>query len=81
LELLKRGRGFMSTEHTPVLVVVGGGAGLTASMLLAELGLEHPLVSARSDTSDLPKARVELAAALGQVLARPVEVGKQPARA
>jgi 2,4-dichlorophenol 6-monooxygenase len=48
----------MSTEHTPVLIVGGGGAGLTASMLLAELGVEHLLVSARPDTSDLPKAHV-----------------------
>ena len=36
----------------------GGGAGLTASMLLARQGVEHLLVSARPDTSDLPKAHV-----------------------
>jgi 2,4-dichlorophenol 6-monooxygenase len=45
-------------EHTPVLIVGGGGAGLTASMLLARLGVEHLLVSARPTTSDLPKAHV-----------------------
>ncbi|MGO9489612.1 MAG: FAD-dependent monooxygenase, partial [Solirubrobacteraceae bacterium] len=48
----------MSTEQTPVLIVGGGGAGLTASMLLAGLGVEHLLVSARPETSDLPKAHV-----------------------
>ena len=42
----------------PVLIVGGGGAGLTSSMLLARLGVEHLLVSARPTTSDLPKAHV-----------------------
>jgi 2,4-dichlorophenol 6-monooxygenase len=46
------------TEELPVLVVGGGGAGLTASMLLARLGVEHLLISARPETSDLPKAHV-----------------------
>jgi 2,4-dichlorophenol 6-monooxygenase len=41
-----------------VLVVGGGGAGLTASMLLATYGVDHLLVSARATTSDLPKAHV-----------------------
>jgi len=45
-------------EEAPVLVVGGGGAGLTASMLLARQGVEHLLVSARPQTSDLPKAHV-----------------------
>jgi len=45
-------------EEVPVLIVGGGGAGLTASMLLARLGVEHLLVSARPQTSDLPKAHV-----------------------
>ena len=45
-------------ETVPVLIVGGGGAGLTASMLLARLGVEHLLVSARPGTSDLPKAHV-----------------------
>lgn len=45
-------------ESVPVLIVGGGGAGLTASMLLARQGVEHLLVSARPDTSDLPKAHV-----------------------
>ena len=38
-------------EEVPVLIVGGGGAGLTASMLLAHLGVEHLLVSARPTTS------------------------------
>ena len=45
-------------EEVPVLIVGGGGAGLTASMLLARQGVEHLLVSARPRTSDLPKAHV-----------------------
>jgi 2,4-dichlorophenol 6-monooxygenase len=45
-------------ERVPVLIVGGGGAGLTASMLLAGMGVEHLLVSARPTTSDLPKAHV-----------------------
>ena len=42
----------------PVLIVGGGGAGLTASMLLARQGVDHLLISARPETSDLPKAHV-----------------------
>ena len=45
-------------EQVPVLIVGGGGAGLTASMLLARQGVEHLLVSARPETTDLPKAHV-----------------------
>jgi 2,4-dichlorophenol 6-monooxygenase len=45
-------------EDVEVLVVGGGGAGLTASMLLATYGVDHLLVSARPTTSDLPKAHV-----------------------
>ena len=44
--------------EVPVLIVGGGGAGLTASMLLATYGVDHLLVSARPTTSDLPKAHV-----------------------
>jgi 2,4-dichlorophenol 6-monooxygenase len=45
-------------EEVPVLIIGGGGAGLTASMLLACEGVDHLLVSARPTTSDLPKAHV-----------------------
>ena len=47
-----------SPQTCDVLIVGGGGAGLTASMLLARLGVEHLLISARAETSDLPKAHV-----------------------
>src|SRR3989440_9875779 len=44
--------------ETPVLIVGGGGAGLTASMLLSKLGTRHILVSSLAHTSLLPKAHV-----------------------
>lgn len=48
----------MNRIEVPVLIVGGGGAGLTASMLLSELGIETLLVSALPTTSVLPKAHV-----------------------
>lgn len=48
----------MKLETTAVLIVGGGGAGLTASMLLAGQGIESLLVSALPGTSILPKAHV-----------------------
>ena len=45
-------------ETVPVLIVGGGGAGLTASMLLSRLGVETMLVSRYSETSRLPKAHI-----------------------
>jgi 2,4-dichlorophenol 6-monooxygenase len=44
--------------RVPVLIVGGGGAGLTASMLLAHHGVESLVVSALPTTSILPKAHV-----------------------
>lgn len=48
----------MNRIDVPVLIVGGGGAGLTASMLLSQLGVETLLVSALPTTSVLPKAHV-----------------------
>ena len=46
------------TTDVDVLVIGGGGAGLTASMLLSKLGVDHLLVSSLPATSILPKAHV-----------------------
>lgn len=48
----------MNRITVPVLIVGGGGAGLTASMLLSQLGVESLLVSSLPTTSVLPKAHV-----------------------
>src|SRR5271157_2601587 len=48
----------MSDLDVPVLIVGGGGAGLTASALLSQLGVETLLVNATPTTSILPKAHV-----------------------
>ncbi len=48
----------MSDIEVPVLIVGGGGAGLTASMLLSNKGVESLLVSSLPTTSKLPKAHV-----------------------
>ena len=47
-----------SVTRVPVLIVGGGGAGLTASMLLSTYGVESLLVSALPTTSTMPKAHV-----------------------
>jgi 2,4-dichlorophenol 6-monooxygenase len=46
----------MKTVETPVLVVGGGGCGLSASIFLSNLGVEHLLVERHDTTSHLPKA-------------------------
>jgi 2-polyprenyl-6-methoxyphenol hydroxylase-like FAD-dependent oxidoreductase len=48
----------MNPLQVPILIVGGGGAGLTASMLLAQLRVETLLVSALPTPSVLPKAHV-----------------------
>ncbi|WP_375002499.1 FAD-dependent monooxygenase [Aeromicrobium sp. CTD01-1L150] len=48
----------MTEIKVPVLIVGGGGAGLTASMMLSTLGVESLLVSSLPHTSTLPKAHV-----------------------
>ncbi|HTQ43539.1 MAG TPA: FAD-dependent monooxygenase [Polyangiaceae bacterium] len=45
-------------QRVPVLIVGGGGAGLTASMLLSTYGVQSLLVSALPTTSIMPKAHV-----------------------
>src|SRR5271167_1057762 len=67
----------------PVLIVGGGGAGLTASMLLSQLGIETLLVSALPTTSILPKAHVlnqRTMEILGDVgVAKPIYAKSTPA--
>ena len=48
----------MAVTEVPVLIVGGGGAGLTASMLLSGLGVDSLLVTALDSTSVLPKAHL-----------------------
>ena len=48
----------MTDLRTDVLIVGGGGAGLTASMLLSRLGVDSLLVSSLPSTSVLPKAHM-----------------------
>lgn len=48
----------MKDIKVPVLIVGGGGAGLTASMLLSTFGVDSLLVSRAPHTSKLPKAHV-----------------------
>lgn len=47
-----------SDIDVPVLIVGAGGAGLTASMLLSDLGIETLTISNAPSTSVLPKAHV-----------------------
>ena len=48
----------MTDLEVSVLIVGGGGAGLTASMTLATLGVDSLLVNSLPNTSELPKAHV-----------------------
>ncbi|MFN5839639.1 MAG: FAD-dependent monooxygenase, partial [Acidimicrobiaceae bacterium] len=48
----------MNTVETSVLIIGGGGAGLTASMLLSKLNVDSYLVSSLPTTSLLPKAHI-----------------------
>lgn len=45
-----------TTIDIPVLIVGGGGCGLTTSCLLSDLGVDHVLVERHASTSLLPKA-------------------------
>jgi 2,4-dichlorophenol 6-monooxygenase len=46
----------LGTVEVPVLIVGGGGSGLSASVFLSDHGVGHLLVESRADTSRLPKA-------------------------
>ncbi|MBW4721405.1 FAD-dependent monooxygenase [Saccharothrix obliqua] len=46
----------MPDLEVPVLIVGGGGCGLTASVFLSDLGVDHLLVERRATTSTLPRA-------------------------
>jgi 2,4-dichlorophenol 6-monooxygenase len=46
----------LSTIEVPVLIVGGGGCGLSSSIFLSNLGVEHLLVERHPSTSNLPKA-------------------------
>jgi 2,4-dichlorophenol 6-monooxygenase len=46
----------VAVVDVPVLIVGGGGCGLTASLFLSELGVESLLVERHDGTSHLPKA-------------------------
>src|SRR5690606_23634051 len=46
----------ISDVNVPVLIVGGGGCGLTSSILLSELGVETLLVERHDSTSPVPKA-------------------------
>ena len=48
----------MANIEVPVLIVGGGGAGLTASMLFSTMGVETLLVNSLPTTSTLPKAHI-----------------------
>lgn len=48
----------METLHTPVLIVGGGVAGLTTSILLGQLGVDSLLVERHPGTSLVPKAHI-----------------------
>ena len=46
----------MTDIDVPVLIIGGGGVGLSSSIFLSNLGVDHLLVERHADTSVLPKA-------------------------
>lgn len=47
----------MTRKHVPVLIVGGGGCGLSSSIFLSELGIESLLIERHATSGRLPKAR------------------------
>ncbi|MEH0420790.1 FAD-dependent monooxygenase [Streptomyces sp. B21-083] len=48
----------MTILEVPVLIIGGGGAGLTSSIILSDLGVRHLLIERRTALSALPKAHI-----------------------
>jgi len=46
----------MSAQKVPVLIIGGGACGLTTSILLSDMGIDHLLIERHPTTSHLPKA-------------------------
>jgi len=46
----------MSVQKVPVLIIGGGACGLTTSILLSDMGIDHLLIERHPTTSHLPKA-------------------------
>lgn len=46
----------MADFEVPVLIVGGGGTGLTTSIMLSDYGIDHMLIERHDSTSELPKA-------------------------
>jgi 2,4-dichlorophenol 6-monooxygenase len=46
----------VTTSNFSVLIVGGGGSGLTSSLILSDLGVDSLLIERRPDTSHMPKA-------------------------
>jgi 2,4-dichlorophenol 6-monooxygenase len=78
----------MTDQQVPVLIIGGGGCGLSASLFLSNLGVDHLLVERHSGTSHLPKAHYlnqrtmeifrqhDVADSIYQVSTPPAQMGK-----
>ncbi|MGF6785875.1 FAD-dependent monooxygenase [Paraburkholderia sp. 35.1] len=56
-KLLKMRRAILKQVNVPVLIVGGGGCGLSTSIFLANLGVESLLIERHPQQSPMPKAR------------------------
>jgi 2,4-dichlorophenol 6-monooxygenase len=55
-ELARSPSNAVSDIEVPVLIVGGGGCGLSSSIFLSDLGVDHLLIERHEGTSNLPKA-------------------------